>query len=203
MFRFRHRADAQRGRQRSRVDPKIVGEQGSTRIAVELIFVDDSDDETPDQIRSLTQDSVVVKLVHRVPGEGQGGLAGAVVEGFAAAEGSVMVVMDGDLQHPPESVPSLVSPILSGACAMAVSPRFVASANADGLAGPFRRAVSQGSRLIVRGIFPSIWEVRDPMSGFFAFKRNVIRNVVLAPKGFKILLEVLIRGIGARREKFP
>jgi glycosyltransferase involved in cell wall biosynthesis len=169
----------------------------------ELIFVDDSDDETPDQIRSLTQDSVVVKLVHRVPGERQGGLAGAVVEGFAAAEGNVMVVMDGDLQHPPESVPSLVSPILSGACAMAVGSRFVASANADGLAGPFRRAVSQGSRLIVRGIFPSIWEVRDPMSGFFAFKRNVIRNVVLAPKGFKILLEVLIRGHWSKAREVP
>jgi glycosyltransferase involved in cell wall biosynthesis len=160
----------------------------------ELIFVDDSDDETPNQIRSLTQETVVVRLVHRVPGERRGGLAGAVVEGFAAAEGSVMVVMDGDLQHPPESVPSLVAPILSGACALAVGSRFVESANADGLAGPYRRVVSQGSRLVVRGIFPPIWEVRDPMSGFFAFRRSVITNAVLAPKGFKILLEVLIRG---------
>jgi glycosyltransferase involved in cell wall biosynthesis len=39
----------------------------------ELIFVDDSDDETPDRIRSLIHDTSVVKLIHRLPGERQGG----------------------------------------------------------------------------------------------------------------------------------
>lgn len=160
----------------------------------ELLFVDDSDDETPAHIDLLTQETSVVRLVHRPPGERQGGLAGAVVEGFAAAGGGTIVVMDGDLQHPPESVPSLLSPVLNGACSIAVGSRFVEFAHADGLAGPYRRFVSQGSRLVVRSLFPAIWNTSDPMSGFFALSRAVVADAVLAPEGFKILLEVLIRG---------
>jgi dolichol-phosphate mannosyltransferase len=160
----------------------------------ELIFVDDSDDETPDRICSLIHDTSVVRLIHRLPGERQGGLAGAVVEGFGAAQGSTIVVMDGDLQHPPEAVPVLAVPVLSGACSIAVGSRYVKSAHADGLAGPYRRSVSQGSRVVVRSLFPALWQVHDPLSGFFALQKSVVANSILAPKGFKILLEVLIRG---------
>lgn len=160
----------------------------------ELLFVDDSDDDTPDRIAALCREFRFVRLVHRVPGERQGGLSGAVVLGFSAAEGRVMVVMDGDLQHPPEIVPSLAAPVLSGACSIAVGSRYVEDTDLTGLAGPYRRMVSQVSRMGVRSVFPRIREVRDPLSGLFAVDRSVITDASLAPEGFKILLEVLIRG---------
>lgn len=67
----------------------------------------DSDDETPERIRALRSVDLPVVLMHRPTGQRRGGLSGAVVEGFSAALGEILVVMDGDLQHPPEVLPSL------------------------------------------------------------------------------------------------
>lgn len=160
----------------------------------ELMFVDDSDDDTPDRIEDLSREFSFVRLVHRIPGDRRGGLAGAVVEGLSAAKGSTIVVMDGDLQHPPEVVPVLANSVLTGACSIAVGSRYAGTGRSAGLSGPYRRTVSQLSRLVVRCVFPAIWRVRDPLSGFFALDRDVIVDTALAPEGFKILLEVLICG---------
>jgi len=160
----------------------------------ELIFVDDSDDETPARIVSLRSDELPVVLLHRPAGQRQGGLAGAVMEGFSAAQGDILIVMDADLQHPPEAIPSLALSVLSSQRSIAVGSRFVAEAHPDGLSGPVRHLISQSSRVLVRVLFPSIWKLQDPLSGLFAFPESVIRDSALAPKGFKILLEVLVRG---------
>jgi len=163
-------------------------------LRAELIFVDDSDDETPAQIGKLCSEEMPVVLVHRPPGRRRGGLAGAVVEGFSAARGDILIVMDGDLQHPPEVIPSLALSVRSGQRSIAVGSRYVAEAHPDGLSSPRRRLISQSSRMLVRGLFPSIWTLRDPLSGLFAFPTSVIKDRTLAPEGFKILLEVLVRG---------
>lgn len=160
----------------------------------ELIFVDDSDDETPHRIGALRMCDVQVSLIHRPPNERNGGLAGAVVEGFSLARGRVLVVMDGDLQHPPEIVPGLASSVLEGQCSIAVGSRYITSKSEVGLSGPLRHAISQASRFLTRMLFPSIWTIQDPLSGLFALKRSVIEDTLLAPDGFKILLEVLVRG---------
>jgi len=163
-------------------------------LRAELIFVDDSDDDTPERISSLSSDELPVVLVHRPPGQRRGGLAGAVVEGFAAAHGDIYIVMDGDLQHPPEVIPSLALSVQSSDRSIAVGSRFMDEAHPDGLSGPGRRLISESSRMLVRGLFPSIWKLRDPLSGLFAFPKSVINGRTLAPEGFKILLEVLVRG---------
>ena len=84
-------------------------------IETEILFVDDSTDVTPDVIREVAARSqaerrpgeapLPVRLIHRdIP---SGGLGGAVLEGIAAAESDACLVMDGDLQHPPEDIPAL------------------------------------------------------------------------------------------------
>ncbi len=173
---------------------RLAESMAGTGSTWELLFVDDSDDETPDRIADLCREYQFIRLVHRAAGERQGGLSGAVVQGFSAAEGGVMVVMDGDLQHPPEIVPPLALPVLTGRCSVAVGSRYVEGTDLGGLAGPWRRLVSQVSRMTVRCVFPGIREVRDPLSGLFAVDRAVVTDADLAPEGFKILLEVLIRG---------
>ncbi|OZB89897.1 MAG: glycosyl transferase family 2, partial [Microbacterium sp. 14-71-5] len=67
----------------------------------EILFVDDSTDDTPGVIRTLAASAPMpVRLLHRDKPEG--GLGGAVVEGIRSAAYDVCIVMDGDLQHPPE-----------------------------------------------------------------------------------------------------
>ncbi|MEK8228832.1 glycosyltransferase [Oerskovia sp. M15] len=72
-----------------------------------MLFVDDSHDDTPTIVRRVASTSTLpVRLLHR--DDPVGGLSGAVVDGLREARGEWVVVMDGDLQHPPEMVPVLL-----------------------------------------------------------------------------------------------
>lgn len=162
----------------------------------EVVFVDDSDDGTAEVIESLAA-TVPVRLLHRPLGERAGGLSGAVLAGFAIACGEVLVVMDADLQHPPERLPDVVSPLLDG-YDVAVATRYAPGGGNSGLgrgvAGVWRRAVSRGARRAAHITLPRIRGVSDPLGGYFAVRREVVDGVALRPTGFKILLEILARG---------
>jgi dolichol-phosphate mannosyltransferase len=160
----------------------------------EIIFVDDSDDGTPLAIAALEAEGLPVRLHHRRPGRRPGGLGGAVQDGFRRARGGVVVVMDADLQHPPEVVPTLVAPILAGRVDLAVGSRYRGGGNARGLEGRWRRWVSRFGRSVVHLAVPRSRELSDPLSGLFAFDRRVLDGIKLEPDGFKILLEVVARG---------
>ena len=175
----------------SRLAPALAG----CGCSWEVIFVDDSDDATPQAVEQLSansDDSVV--LLHRENWERNGGLGGAVKCGFAKATGRVLVVMDGDLQHPPEVVPSLAAPVRSGEADLVAASRYVAAGDKNGLAGPWRQAVSVACRWLAHLLVPRSQALSDPMSGFFALDSSVIDGVELRPDGYKILLEVAARG---------
>lgn len=161
----------------------------------ELIFVDDSDDDTPQVIANLARASAgQIELLHRPPGGRVGGLGGAVQAGFDLAQGSVLAVMDADLQHPPEIVPSLVAPITSGKADLVAGSRYCGDGGIAGLDGAWRRAVSWGCRGLTHVAVPSSRSFQDPLSGLFALDRAVLDGVRLRPDGYKILLEVVARG---------
>ena len=159
----------------------------------ELVFVDDSDDSTPELIRRLADEGWPVTLLHREKGARPGGLGGAVQEGFGLARGTVVVVMDADLQHPPEVVPALVSPVLSGEAALVAGSRYGWAGGDAGLSGPWRHLVSRACRALVHLLLPPSRPLQDPLSGLFALRRSVLEGVHLQPSGYKILLEVVVR----------
>jgi glycosyltransferase involved in cell wall biosynthesis len=172
--------------------------------AVELLVVDDSDDETPAAVRAAAPRSTLsVRLLHR---EGEGrtdGLGGAVLVGLRAATAPWVVIMDGDLQHPPEAVPLLLA-AENEPIDLVVASRYCAGGASDGLAGAFRRRVSGGATLLTRTIFPRrLRGISDPMSGFFGVRRAALNLGELRPVGFKILLELLVRTPGLRRREVP
>lgn len=156
-------------------------------------FVDDSTDDTPRVIeRVAATASLPVRLIHR--DEPAGRLGGAVVEGIRAATGTWCVVMDGDLQHPPELIPVLVARGGSSGADVVVASRYCGDGSADGLAGGLRRLVSSGSTLVTKSMFPRrLRDCTDPMTGFFALRRESVDLAGLRPRGFKILLELLAR----------
>lgn len=101
-------------------------------------------------------------------------------------------VMDGDLQHPPEVVPRLLEAALSAQADLVVASRYVAGGRNEGL-GAVRTAVSWGSTVLAKAIFPHrLRAIRDPMSGFFLFRREALTET-MTPRGFKILLEIAVR----------
>ena len=62
-------------------------------IDYEILFVDDSKDNTPDVIREVAKDFPQIRLEHRT---GETGLATAVLKGFELAKGKYMACMDAD-----------------------------------------------------------------------------------------------------------
>jgi dolichol-phosphate mannosyltransferase len=162
----------------------------------ELIFVDDSDDNTPEVVGRLA-DAVgagsPVRLVHRPRGMRSGGLGGAVSDGFAIARGRVVAVMDADLQHPPEVLPALIAPVLSGEADLVAGSRYGWAGADAGLSSPWRHLVSGGCRWLVHLSVTSSRPLQDPLSGLFAFRRSLLDDVELRPAGYKILLEVTVR----------
>ncbi|HEU0256562.1 MAG TPA: glycosyltransferase [Microbacteriaceae bacterium] len=162
-------------------------------LRAEVIFVDDSDDATPQVIGQVAAEAALpVRLIHRTAPEG--GLSGAVVAGLAASDAPWCVVMDGDLQHPPELVPALVARGHADAADVVVASRHRPGGSTTGLDGRLRRTVSEASTWLARGLFPHrLHGCTDPMSGFFAVRRDRLRLDAMHPRGFKILLEILAR----------
>lgn len=162
-------------------------------VEAEIIFVDDSTDATPDAVRAAAASAPLpVHLIHRdAP---TGGLGGAVVEGMRAAASDTCLVMDGDLQHPPEDIPTLFARFVRGDVDMVVASRYVGEGSAQGLADRTRVLISRVSNALTRAMFPiRLREVTDPMTGFFVVDRTAMDLAGLKPRGFKILLEILAR----------
>ena len=162
-------------------------------VDAEVLFVDDSDDDTPDAVRRAAATSAAsVLLLHREGAERVGGLGGAVLAGLRVSTGEWVVVMDGDLQHPPETLPALLA---AGRDAdVVVASRHVGDGSSSGLASWRRVAVSGGATTLAKATFPRLLGgTTDPMSGFFAVRRAAVDPSALRPDGFKILLELLVR----------
>ncbi len=162
----------------------------------EVLFVDDSDDDTVAAIQSLVDanavgDQVQVRMLHRERAKRWGGLGGAVVDGFGIAGGGVAVVMDGDLQHPASKIPSLVHQVDKGIGLALASRRVPGGSDGEGLT-PTRRRLSVGVSAFAKWLFPSsVGRVNDPLSGFFAVRLGAIDLHRLQPDGFKICVELL------------
>ena len=160
----------------------------------EILFVDDSTDDTPAIIQETARRSAFpVRMLHREGASRQGGLAGAVTDGIRSSESTYVVIMDGDLQHPPELAPVLRDVARGHDADLVVASRYCGNGDSSGLSSSFRRSVSSSSTMLARSLFPRRVGAKctDPMTGFFCFRREAVNLDRLRPRGFKILLEVL------------
>ncbi len=150
---------------------------------LEIVIVDDgSKDGTVEAIRSASV-PFSVKVIERK----ERGLATAVLRGFAEATGDVLGVMDADLSHPTELLPSLIAAL--DAHDLVVASRHVSGGAVEEWPW-YRQKASQMATLLVR---PLGVRVRDPMSGFFFLQRSLLDGVTCSPVGYKILLELLVK----------
>ncbi|MCG3132249.1 MAG: Polyprenol monophosphomannose synthase [Phycisphaerae bacterium] len=153
----------------------------------ELIVVDDdSRDGTTELVERLRRE-FDVRCITRV---GRRGLSTAVIEGLDAARHEVLVVMDADLQHPPELVPILAAAVEEGGADFVLASRYTEGGGIAENWSWVRRLASRTACLLARGLT----RVSDPMSGFFALPRKTYaRAAVLSPIGYKIALELIVK----------
>lgn len=164
----------------------------------ELICIDDSTDGTERILGDLARDDPRMRILHRT---GRRGLATAVTDGIALARGDVVCVLDADLQHPPEVLPALRDALEHTEADLAIASRYVPGGGYDFTLA--RRILSRVATMMAWILLGRARSVSDPLSGFFAFRRAVVNGVRLRPIGFKILLEILIRGRVSRVVEVP
>lgn len=165
----------------------------------ELVFVDDSTDGTEAVLAKIARADPRIVVHHR---EGGAGLASAVVEGIARSRGQVIGVLDADLQHPPSLLPVLLGRLQEAGADIVVASRYLPGAGRPGLSPP-RRLISRLTRLMAWVLLGGARKSTDPLSGYFVARRAVLDGVTLRPVGFKILLEILVRGRYQRVAEVP
>jgi dolichol-phosphate mannosyltransferase len=176
---------------------KVAEESGE---AFEVLFVDDSKHQqcvaaSSEAIAKLHQHCggtcKHIRVVHNLRENGQGGLSGAVLDGIRLATSDIVVVMDGDLQHPPALIPQLIEELDDHD--LVATTRYAEGGSSEGLSGPIRWLVSKASTYLAKTLFPRrLRAVSDPMTGFFALNRQKVDIEQMNPDGFKILLSFLL-----------
>lgn len=155
----------------------------------EIWFIDDSTDNTQKRLDELSKTYTEVHYIHR---DCKSGLATAVVEGFSHSSGTYIVVMDADLQHPPELLPKILETLDKGT-EVVIPSRFI-DGGSDGGLNNLRKLVSWTARVIGRLTIQRLRNISDCTGGYFGINRKVIEGVTLDPIGWKILMEVLVQG---------
>jgi dolichol-phosphate mannosyltransferase len=161
-----------------------------TPVSYDIVVVDDdSHDGTADVVNEYAKQDSRVRLFVR---KGARGLAGAVIHGWKQTDANLLGVIDADLQHPPEVLGSLLTPVLEGSD-IAIASRY-ASGNGVGDWNKLRLFISRAGTLATTPLQRKNLRVKDPLSGFFVLRRECIDGLELQPEGFKILLEILVKG---------
>jgi dolichol-phosphate mannosyltransferase len=162
----------------------------SVGIPYEIVVVDDdSRDGTEEIVSAIGREDPRVRLLVR---KGERGLSGAVLYGWRQTDASILGVMDADLQHPPELLPKLIAAILAGND-LSIGSRYVAGGQV-GKWNPIRKALSTAAVWATWPIQRPGVRAHDPMTGFFMLRRECVDGIDFQPTGFKLLLEILVRG---------
>ena len=169
---------------------RIRASLAALAVPYELIVVDDdSRDGTENIVQGICAGDPRVRLLVR---RGECGLAGAITDGWKCSQAEVVGVMDADLQHPPELLPQLWAKIQNG-CDLVVASRYAEPGSMRAW-NPLRRLVSEIGVLMAKPLLRRSNRVKDPLSGFFLVRRRCLDGLELERHGFKLLLEILVRG---------
>ncbi len=163
----------------------------------ELILVDDDSRDGTEAIVESQREQYPVRLITR---RQERGLSSAVLAGFREAKHDLLLVLDADLQHPPEMIPALLERLEEGDCDFAIGTRYGGQGAIDEHWPLLRRLVSRVAALLARPLAP----LSDPMSGFFALHRKTWEQAdKLDPIGYKIALELYVKGHCERPGDIP
>ena len=154
-----------------------------------LIVDDDSQDGTADIVNEYSRRDPRIRLLVR---KGARGLAGAVIYGWKHTDATFLGVMDADLQHPPETLPQLLNALREGND-IAIGSRYAQKHSISNW-NALRHFISRCSTLATLPLQRNGLRIKDPLSGFFVVRRECIEGLDLQPYGFKILLEILVKG---------
>ena len=164
-----------------------------TNIISQTIIVDDN---SPDGTGKIVEEYIqnfkkitnhTIDVIHRTT---KTGLSSAIFNGIQKAKGETIIVMDADHSHPPQIIPKMIDSLKKSQFDIVIASRYVKGGQIKDWT-IYRKMISKIATKIAKS-FLNI-EPKDPMSGFFAFKKNILKNSKFDLIGYKILLEILVK----------
>ena len=182
---------------------KSIGEFLPKNILAEAIVIDDN---SPDGTGKIVENYLkefkkitgyTIDVIHRTAKKG---LSSAILNGIQQAKGDTIVIMDSDFSHPPQIIPRMLDALRKYHCDIVIASRYVKGGKISGW--PLKRKLLSKMATVIakKGLGVS---TLDPMSGFFAFKRHIIKGLKFDAIGFKMLLEILVKTKGATVREIP
>lgn len=167
----------------------------AAKLELELVIVDDNSPDGTGEVADTLAKTHRVQVVHR---SGKLGLGTAVVAGFNVASADTVGVMDADFSHPPALVPKMMAVWRATDADVLVASRYIPGGSTPNW--PFKRKLlSRVGCLMARGLSP----IRDAASGFFLIRRDIAQGVAIKAGGFKICIELIVRGRPGRLVEVP
>ena len=171
------------------------------RINTEVLVIDDdSPDGTSKIVNSYIQksDGGVSFRVHTR--KGKRGLSSAVIDGINLAHSKFVLVMDSDFSHPPQMISTMYDELVNNGLDIVVGSRYVEGGKYEGW--PLTRKLISKVGNGLAGLWLGL-DVKDSMTGLFALKKDLIKNLSFEAIGYKILLEILVKTKGAKVKEVP
>src|SRR3989338_1258205 len=155
----------------------------------EIIIVDDnSPDVTGTIAESLRKTYHSIDIIHRSK---KMGISSAIMDGIKIAKGDIIATLNSDFQHPIEYLPKMAGKI--GKFDIVIGSRYVSGGNTEGW-NLWRLIASRIGIFIAYMAIPQIRQIKDPLSGFFVLKKEIVKNIYINPSVVqKYLLEILVR----------
>ncbi len=182
---------------------KSIGDIIPKNILTEAIVVDDN---SPDGTGKIVDDYLknikkiagyTIGIIHRTT---KNGLSSAILSGIQHATGDTIVVMDSDLSHPPQIIPKMIETLKRCQCDMVIASRYITGGQINGW-NIKRKLMSKTATLIAKKGLDI--KTNDPMSGFFAFKKTILKGLNFDAIGYKLLLEILVKKKGISIQEIP
>ena len=139
-----------------------------------------------------------IRVVHRT---GKNGLIPAIMDGVKQSSGRNVIIMDADFSHPPEVIPQMMQELKMNPNSIIIGSRYVEGGKVVGWPTK-RKILSTGASFLAR-VGLNVRRVKDPMSGLFALPRELIENISISTKGYKILLEILVKNKEIPTKEIP
>ena len=182
---------------------KSIGENLPLYFSTQAIVVDDN---SPDGTGKIVEDYLnnvkkiagyTIDIIHRTAKKG---LSSAILKGVQYAKGDTIIVMDSDFSHPPQIIPRMLEALKKYQCDIVVASRYVKGGNIHGW--PLKRKLMSKLATVIAKKGLGV-RITDPMSGFFAFNRAIIKGLKFDAIGYKMLLEILVKTKGVTVKEIP
>jgi dolichol-phosphate mannosyltransferase len=187
-------------------------------ISTEIIIVDDNSpdgtgilverhikmitNEISDNTKESNHENIsrkcIVKVIHR---QRSYHLIPAILDGVRYSNGHNILIMYADFSHPPEIIPRIINELTQYPNCVVVASRYIKGGSIVGW--PFKRLVLNIGAIRIARHSLKLRNIKDPISGFFALSSHTLKDIEFDTQGFKMLLEILVKGKNLRVREIP